>query len=86
MKSDVQLNLRAKESQRALIAAEILHKSRTDFILEMACKAAEDVILDRRVFNFNDEQYAEFIDMIDAPVADDPAIEKLLARKPQWDM
>lgn len=39
MKSDVQLNLRAKESQRALIdaAAEILHKSRTDFILEMAC-------------------------------------------------
>ena len=52
MKSDVQLNLRAKESQRALIdaAAEILHKSRTDFILEMACKAAENVILDRRVF------------------------------------
>ncbi len=43
MKSDVQLNLRAKESQRALIdaAAEILHKSRTDFILEMACQAAE---------------------------------------------
>ncbi|MHB7643893.1 type II toxin-antitoxin system TacA family antitoxin [Klebsiella pneumoniae] len=70
MKSDVQLNLRAKESQRALIdaAAEILHKSRTDFILEMACKAAENVILDRRVFNFNDEQYAEFIDMLDAPV------------------
>ncbi|CZX49009.1 acetyltransferase [Enterobacter hormaechei] len=53
MKSDVQLNLRAKESQRALIdaAAEILHKSRTDFILEMACQAAENVILDRRVFN-----------------------------------
>lgn len=88
MKSDVQLNLRAKESQRALIdaAAEILHKSRTDFILEMACQAAENVILDRRVFNFNDEQYAEFIDMLDAPVADDPIIEKLLARKPQWDM
>lgn len=86
MKSDVQLNLRAKESQRALIdtAAEILHKSRTDFILEMACQAAENVILDRRVFNFNDEQYAEFIDMLDAPVADNVAIDKLLARKPQW--
>ena len=88
MKSDVQLNLRAKESQRVLIdaAAEILHKSRTDFILEMACKAAENVILDRRVFNFNDEQYAEFIDMLDAPVEDDSAINKLLARKPQWDV
>ncbi|MBQ5140989.1 DUF1778 domain-containing protein, partial [Klebsiella pneumoniae] len=54
--------------------------------LEMACKAAENVILDRRVFNFNDEQYAEFIDMLDAPVEDDSAINKLLARKPQWDV
>ncbi|EFY5236011.1 DUF1778 domain-containing protein [Escherichia coli] len=88
MKSGVQLNLRARESQRILIdtAAEILHKSRTDFILEIACKAAEDVILDRRVFNFNDRQYEEFIEMLDAPVADEPAIEKLLARKPQWDV
>ncbi|MGE6587915.1 DUF1778 domain-containing protein, partial [Raoultella planticola] len=45
MKSDVQLNLRAKESQRALIdaAAEILHKSRTDFILEMACRLSRSV-------------------------------------------
>ena len=44
------------------------------------------MILDRRVFNFNDEQYAEFIDMRDAPVEDDAAINKLLARKPQWDV
>jgi uncharacterized protein (DUF1778 family) len=51
----------------------------------MACQAAENVILDRRVFNFNDEQYAEFIDMLDAPLSDDPAVKKLLARKPQWD-
>jgi uncharacterized protein (DUF1778 family) len=32
------------------------------------------VILDRRVFNFNDEQYAEFIDMLDAPVEDEPTL------------
>lgn len=88
MKSDVQLILIAKESQRALIdaAAEILHKSRNDFILEIACQAAENVIFDRRVFNFNDEQYVEFIDMLDAPVEDNSGINKLLARKPQWDV
>lgn len=87
MKSDVQLNIRAKEAQRALIdkAAELLHKSRTEFILEMACQAAENVILDRRTFNLNDQQYAEFIDMLDAPVTAEPALEKLLARKPQWE-
>ena len=52
----------------------------------MACQAAENVILDRRVFNFNDEQYAEFIDMLDAPISNDAAIDKLLARKPRWDV
>ncbi|MDY0920217.1 MULTISPECIES: DUF1778 domain-containing protein [Leclercia] len=87
MKSDVQLNIRAKEAQRALIdtAAGILHKTRTDFILEMACQAAENVILDQRMFNLNDAQYAEFIDMLDAPVTANPALDTLLARKPQWE-
>lgn len=86
MKSDVQLNIRAKEAQRALIdtAAAILHKSRTDFILDIACQAAENVILDRRMFNLDDEQYAEFINMLDAPVTANPALDTLLARKPQW--
>ncbi|WP_053142256.1 DUF1778 domain-containing protein [Erwinia billingiae] len=87
MKSDVQLNIRAKEAQRALIdtAAAILHKSRTDFILDIACQAAENVILDRRMFNLDDQQYAEFIDMLDAPVTANPALDTLLARKPQWE-
>ena len=87
MKSDVQLNIRAKEAQRALIdtAAAILHKTRTDFILEMACQAAENVILDQRMFNLNDMQYAEFIDILDAPVTANLALDALLARKPQWE-
>ncbi|QIG05718.1 DUF1778 domain-containing protein [Proteus sp. ZN5] len=87
MKTSVQLNIRAKESQRALIdiAAEILHKSRTEFIIEAACQAAEDVILDRRTFNLNDAQYAKFIEIIGAPVDIAPALEKLLMRKPLWE-
>lgn len=42
MKSDDQLNPRAKESLRALVdtAAEIRHKPLTNFILEMACVVA----------------------------------------------
>ncbi|MBN7124522.1 hypothetical protein BSU01_22875 [Erwinia billingiae] len=87
MKSDVQINIRAKQAQRALIdtAAAILHKSRTDFILDIACQAAENVILDRRMFNLDDQQYAEFINMLDAPVTANPALDTLLARKPQWE-
>lgn len=48
----------------------------------MVCQAAKDVILDRRVFNLNDEQYAEFIDMLEVPVTDNAAINIRLVRKP----
>jgi uncharacterized protein (DUF1778 family) len=80
MKSDAQ-------AQRALIdtAAGILHKSRTDFMPDIACHAAENVILERRMFNLDDEQYAEFIAMLDALVTANPALDTLLARKLQWE-
>jgi len=87
MKSDVQLHIRAKQAQRILIdtAAEILYKTRSEFILDTACQAAENVILDRRMFNLNDEQYEEFIEMLDAPVTTNLDLNKLLMRKPQWE-
>ena len=87
MKSDVQLHIRAKQAQRILIdtAAEILYKTRSEFILDIACQAAENVILDRRMFNLNDEQYEEFIEMLDAPVTTNLDLNKLLMRKPQWE-
>jgi len=87
MKSDVQLHIRAKVAQRILIdtAAEILYKTRSEFMLEIACQAAENIILDRRMFNLNDEQYAEFIEILDTPVAVNPDLNKLLMRKPQWE-
>ena len=44
------INLRAMPNQRDLIdyAAELLGKSRSDFMLESACNNAKNVILDRR--------------------------------------
>ncbi|EDW6066417.1 DUF1778 domain-containing protein [Salmonella enterica subsp. enterica serovar Oslo] len=37
--------------------------------------------LEHRVININDKQYADFIDMLDAPVSDNHTMSKLLARK-----
>jgi uncharacterized protein (DUF1778 family) len=86
MKSDIQLNIIAKEAQRNLIdtAAGIVHKSRNQFILEAACQAAENVIAGRRMYDFNEEQYANFMNMPDAPSIANPDLNALLARKPQW--
>ncbi|ATO31363.1 hypothetical protein DDI_0195 [Dickeya dianthicola RNS04.9] len=57
------INIRAKASQRELIdvAAKLLLKSRTEFILDAACREAEDVLLDQRLFLVNDEQYDAFM-------------------------
>ena len=42
------INIRAKASQRDLIdmAANLVAKSRTDFMLDAACREAQDILLD----------------------------------------
>lgn len=87
MNSENHLPIRAKEVQRALSDEEtsILHKNLTNFIREIACQATEKVILNPRVINLNDAQYAEFINMLDMPFTANPAFEALQARKPQWE-
>jgi uncharacterized protein (DUF1778 family) len=63
MKPDVReapINIRAKTSQRDLIdmAANLVSKSRTDFMLEVACREAQDILLDQRLFLLDDKQFA----------------------------
>ena len=50
--SSVNINMRVDRRHRDLIdrAARISGKTRTEFMLETACGAAEDAILDQRVF------------------------------------
>ncbi|HBU5075942.1 TPA: DUF1778 domain-containing protein, partial [Klebsiella pneumoniae] len=73
MKPDVReapINIRAKTSQRDLIdmAASLVSKSRTDFMLEVACREAQDILLDQRLFLLNDNQFEAFIEELDAPI------------------
>lgn len=81
------INIRAKAEQRDLIdrAAQLVHKSRTDFMLEVACREAEDILLDQRLFTLNDEQYQEFLDVIDSQVSDNPKLARLLSSKSVWE-
>ena len=87
MKRDVLIRIRATPAQRALLdrAAGILHQSPSSFILDSACQAAENVITERQEFSLSDEQYAEFVSMLDAPDTVNVARDKLLARKVRWE-
>lgn len=79
------INIRALVAQRALIdkAAAALHKSRSDFMLEAACREAENVLLDQRLFFLQDEEFDAFEAAMKAPVSE--ALQKLLATKAPWE-
>ncbi len=80
------INLRVKPHARALIdrACAITDKRITDFVLDAACREAEDVLLDRRLFNLDEPAYRAFVDALNAPTQRHPELKKLLSRKPIW--
>ncbi|WP_157314578.1 DUF1778 domain-containing protein [Chitinibacter sp. GC72] len=84
---DIAINLRAHSEQRDLIdrAASALGKNRSDFMLEAACEKAQAVILDRTFFALDEAAFSRFSAALDAPVDANPALERLLARRPAWE-
>lgn len=92
MKSEIReapINIRAKTSQRDLIdmAANLVSKSRTDFVLDAACREAQDILLDQRLFILGDKQYDAFLAELDAPITPtrQAKIDDLMSRKSPWE-
>ncbi len=83
---DAPINLRALSTQKALLdqAAATRGQSRTEFILEAACEAAENVLLDQRFFNLEASAYKAFERALEAPVKDNAALRRLLAESAPW--
>jgi uncharacterized protein (DUF1778 family) len=81
------INLRISRRQKTLIdrAAEAQGRNRSDFMLDAACREAESVLLDRRYFYLDDEQFRRFMAMLDAPPKCNPRLARLLARKAPWE-
>lgn len=86
-KKQAPINLRALPAQRLLIdrASKVTGKSRTDFVLEAACREAENVLLDQRLFILDEEGFAAFEAALAAPVKDNPALRSLLTTPAPWE-
>jgi uncharacterized protein (DUF1778 family) len=86
-KSDETINLRASQRQKALIdrAAEALGRSRSEFMLDTACREAESVLLDRRYFFLAEDEFRKFVALLDKPPKDNPRLRRLLQTKAPWD-
>jgi len=81
------INLRASQRQKALIdrAAEALNRSRSQFMLETACREAESVLPDRRYFVLSEDAFRCFAALLDKPPASNPKLRRLLQTKAPWD-
>lgn len=81
------INLRATPKQKELIdrAAGALGRSRSDFMLETACREAEAVLLDRRYFALSADEFKRFKAVLDRPPEANPRLRRLLQTKPPWE-
>jgi uncharacterized protein (DUF1778 family) len=80
---ETRLNLRASVHQDALIraAAQATNKTMTDFILDSASNAAEQVLADRRWFMLDDAAWTAFMDILERPAVTKPRLAKLLSEE-----
>jgi len=81
------LNLRVRPQDRSLIdrAAQLLGKSRTDFLLDAARRAAQDALLDQTLFRVSPKAYAQFVARLDAPPAPNEKLRKTMTTVVPWE-
>ena len=80
------LGLRATPQQEAVLrrAAEVSNKSMTDFILDSAYHAAEQTLLDQRLFLVTGSQSQALLSLLDRPARDNPGLKDLFSRRAPW--
>ena len=81
------INIRARSEQQELIdqAANLLGRTRSDFMLEAACEKAQGVMLDQVFFRLDAKKFKQFCQTLDAPACSNAGLDRLLALKAPWD-
>jgi uncharacterized protein (DUF1778 family) len=76
------LEVRATERQEAILrqAAAATDRTMTDFILDTAVDQAERILAERRWFVATEEQYEEFLRLLDEPLPSTDKFDKLWSR------
>lgn len=81
------INLRVQPKQRDLIdyAASLLGKSRSDFMLDVTCSYAQNVILDRTLFQLDNEKFNQFVQALEQSDKENIKLTKLMTTKSPWE-
>ncbi len=84
---DRTINIRLSSSDAELIdqAAAIRNTSRSDFMLEVARREAEDVLFDRNVFLLSEDAFDAYVAAIETPAAPTAALRELMRTPAPWE-
>ena len=87
LQKPVAISIRAKAYQRNLIdqAAERLGRSRSDFMLEVSCREAENVLLEQTYFALDAESFSRLQSMLDNPLEPTERLHRLFSTKAPWE-
>jgi len=83
----VPINMRVDTKRRSLIdaAVELRETDRTSFILDAACRRAEEVIMDRQVYLLSDEAFERFEQaLVQNALKDNKCLEKVMSKPAPW--
>lgn len=81
------VNFRMPAAKQALIdhAVEVSGMNRTEFILDALCEKAREVLADQTRFASDRQDLQRFNALLDAPLADNAAIRRLLTAPAPWE-
>jgi len=81
------LNIRIQPEVRGLIdrAAELSGRTRTDFVLDAARRAAQETLLDRALFVVSPQAYRQFVARLDAPPRPNKRLRKTIQTPSPWE-
>ena len=81
------LNMRIKPEDMSLFdrAAKVRGKTRADFIIEAARRAAEEALFDRAIGQVGAKAYAEFVACLDAPQSPSKRLKRTMQTKAPWE-
>jgi len=87
LKSDTSITMRISAPMRNMIdaAAASVGKSRTEFVLDCARQQAVDTLLDRRVFDLDEDASEAFARALAEPVPANDALRALMQKESPWE-
>lgn len=79
------VNLRIREDIRSVIdrAASLRGKTRSDFMIDAAYRAAEETLLDQNLVRVDADSYQHYLDVLDQPPSGE-GFERLMRAPKPW--